>query len=332
MNNPDQIVFDPSLVSTLTVGSIKAAREHPDYLRTGIPQLDDHYVMHRPRRVNGIIAYTSHGKTSLMNILARNFISQIGEDEVIVYSTWEDSIEDLSLSFLANASRVPVQSLFSGELSINQWDAMMKAATHRAQTPLWLIGHSEQKEAHRPRLTMTDIWAAVEYIQEKREKKVRAIFLDYLQRINRDDMKGEMRGQYMGVMDKVKDLALGFNTDVIIGSQVGRDVKERKWKQPQDNDAQETSNFEQTCDGMMSLWIPKKTEKMGECLLEKKGTDGQAVFVTENLMMIQTLKQKKAKAPVLRAVDFLPETNEISTYTAPIKTNGWIQRKDIGDD
>lgn len=315
MNNPENFVFDPSLVSTLTVGSIKAAREFPDCLQTGIPQMDDHYVMHRPRRVNGILAYTSHGKTSVSNILARNFITQIAENEIIVYATWEDSVEDMSLSFLANVSRIPIQSLFHGKLGINEWDEMMKAATQRAQTPLWLIGHSEQKEARRPRLTMTDIWAAMEYIADKRKKKVRAIFLDYLQRINRDDQKGEMRGQYMGIMDRVKDLALAFDTDVIIGSQVGRDVKERKWKQPQDNDAQETSNFEQTCDGIVSLWIPKKTEKMGECLIEKQGVNGQAVNVTDRLMLIQTLKQKKAAAPVMRAVDFIPETNEIRTYT-----------------
>ena len=314
MNNSDSIVFDPSLVSTLTVGSIKAARDFPDTLMTGIPQLDDHYVGHRPRRVNGIIAYTSHGKTSLMNIMARNFIPQIGEDEVIVYVTWEDSIEDLSLSFLANASRIPIQSLYNGKLTPNEWDAMMKAATQRAATPLWLVGHSEQKEARRPRLTMTDIEAAMTYITDVRKKKIRAVFLDYLQRINRDDQKGDMRGQYMAIMDKVKDLALGFNTDVIIGSQVGRDVKERKWKQPQDNDAQETSNFEQTADGIISLWIPKKTEKIGDCLIEKQGIDGQAVFVTDNLMLIQTLKQKKARAPVLRAVDFYPQTNEIGVY------------------
>lgn len=317
MNNPDSIVFDPSLVSALTVNSIRAAKDAPDCLKTGIPQMDDHYIMFRPRRVNGILAYTSHGKTSLMNILARNFIPQIGENEIVVYATWEDSIEDLSLAFLANASRVPVQSLFGGKLNLTEWEQMMKAATQRAQTPLWLIGHSEQKEARRPRLTMTDIWAAMEYIADKRGKKVRAIFLDYLQRINRDDQRGETRERYMAIMDKVKDLALGFDTCVTIGSQVGRDVKDRKWKQPQDNDAQETSNFEQTSDGIISLWIPKKTEKLGECLIEKQNPEGQAVIVTDNLLMIQTLKQKKAKAPVLRAVDFLPEFNEIKTYTPP---------------
>jgi len=313
----ENIVFDPSLVSTLTVGSIKQAKEHPDYLRTGVPQIDDHYVMMRPRRVNGILAYTSHGKTSLMNIMARSFVDQIGEDEVIVYSTWEDSVEDMTLSYLANVSRIPVQSLFHGDLSLSQWESMMKAATQRAATPLWLIGHSEQKQARRPRLTMTDITAAMEYITDVRKKKVRAVFLDYLQRINRDDKKGEMRGQYMSIMDSVKDLALDFNTCVVIGTQVGRDIKERKWKQPQDNDAQETSNFEQPSDGMISLWIPKKTEKIGDCLIEKKGVDGQAVFVTENLMTIQTLKQKKGKTPVLRAVDFVPELGDITTYNPP---------------
>jgi len=312
--SPDTFVFDPSLISTLTVGSVRAARDLPDALKTGIPQLDDHYVMHRPRRVNGIIAHTSEGKTSVMNILARNFVMQISENEIVLFATWEDSIEDLSLAFLAQTSRVPLKSLFSGKLTPSEWDGMMKAATKRAETPLWLIGHSEQKEARRPRLTMTDIWAGMEYIADKRKKKIRAVFMDYLQRINTDDSKGDIRERYMRTMDKVKDLSLAFDTNVIIGSQVSREVKQRKWKQPQITDAQETSNFEQTCDGMISLWIPKKDEPIGSGLIEKKGIDGQAVSVTKNLMLMQTLKQKKGEAPVLRAVDFLPETNEIQTY------------------
>jgi hypothetical protein len=66
----------------------------------------------------------------------------------------------------------------------------------------------------------------------------------------------------------------------------------------------------------MSLWIPKKTEKMHESLIPAQG-EMPGVFVTENLMMVSTLKQKKAKAPVLRAVDFYPETNQIGAYTSP---------------
>jgi replicative DNA helicase len=266
--------------------------------------------------VVGLLAYTSNGKTSVMNIMARSFLPQLKDNEVILFVTWEDSIEDMTLSQIANTSKIPLPNLWQGKLDPGEWDRMMRAATERAAMPLWLAGHSEQKEARRPRLTMTDVWAAMEYITDKRGKKVRAVFLDYLQRINRDDQHGEPRMQYMAIMDKVKDLALAFNTTVIIGSQVGRDVKDRKNKQPEDNDAQETSNFEQTCDGILSLWIPKKTEEIDTTLMPAT-KDTPAVVVTDRLMMIKTLKQKKGKAPVLRAVDFLPESNEIKTYTPP---------------
>lgn len=319
--SPDTYTFDPSLVSSLTVGSIRDAQAMPDALMTGIPQLDDHYVMTRPGRVTGLLAYTSNGKTSLMNLLARNFVPQLKADEIVVPVTWEDSIEDLTLSYLSAVSKVSMTSLFSGKMDTNEWNDMMQAATQRASAPIWVMGHSEQKEARRPRLTMTDVWRGMEYIVDKRKKKVKVIFLDYLQRINRDDVKGTIREQYMTIMDKVKDLALGFDTHVIIGTQVGRDVKERKWKQPQDHDAQETSNFEQTCDGLISLWIPKRTEDIGATLvkatMEKGVQKTPSIEVTERLMLIQTLKQKKAVAPVLRAVDFYAETNEIRPYTNP---------------
>lgn len=318
---PDTYTFDPSLVSSLTVGAIRDTRDAPDALLTGIPQLDDHYVMVRPRRVTGILAYTSNGKTSLMNLLSRNFVPALKDSEIVLSVTWEDSIEDLTLSYLSSVSQISITSLFAGKLDKNEWDGMMKAATQRAQAPIWVMGHSEQKEARRPRLTMTDVWRGMEYIVDNRKKKVKVVILDYLQRINRDDTKGSIREQYMAIMDKVKDLALGFDTHVIIGSQVGRDVKERKWKQPQDQDAQETSNFEQTCDGLISLWIPKKTETKGETLIKsvmEKGKEiSPSIEVTERLMLIQTLKQKKAVAPVLRAVDFYAETNEIRPYTNP---------------
>lgn len=317
--NPDTYTFDPSLVSSLTVGSVRAAKEAPDALLSGIPQLDDHYVMFRPKRVTGLLAYTSNGKTSVMNLLARNFVSQLRPDEIILPVTWEDSIEDLTLSYLSSVSKVPMTSLFSGKLEPRQWDAMMQAATARAAAPIWVMGHSEQSESRRPQLTMTDVQRGMEYIVDKRKKKIRVVFLDYLQRISRDDRQGQIREQYMSIMDTVKNLALAFGCTVIIGSQVGRDVKERKWKQPQDHDAQETSNFEQTCDGLISLWIPKKTEPMDAKLInagvDDKGNRTEQINVTENLMLIQTLKQKKAKAPVLRAVDFCPERNEIGKYT-----------------
>ena len=306
-------VFDPGYISTLAVESIKRAQADPDFLTTGIPVLDDHYVMYRPRKVNGILAYTSHGKTSLMHILSRNFIPQLRENEIVVYATWEDSVEDFGLNWLASASQIPVASLWHGNVSEADWQRMMKAAAERAATPLWAIGHSEQ--GRRPMLTVTDLERAMEYIVDVQEKKVRALFVDYLQRVNRDDIEFKStRNEFVEVMNRLKNIALGFNTCVIVGSQAKREVRDRKWKQPQENDAQETSNFEQTADGIITLWLPYKTEKIGECLVEKQNTDDIPITVTKRLMLIQTAKQKRGEAPVLRAVDFYPETNQIKPY------------------
>ncbi len=315
--DPQTFVFDPQQVADLTTQSLTEAQkvENVSYLKTGIPQLDDHYVMHRPSKVNGILAHTSHGKTALMNILSRNFVPQLKEGEVVVFCTWEDSVEDLNLSWLANTSLIPIQSLYNGEAKQPDWEKIVYAGIQRAKTPLWLIGHSDMVERRRPRLTMTDIWHAITYI-EKKGFKVRALMFDYLQRMNRTDQRGDIREQFMGVMDSIKDLSLATGADSTVGSQIGRDVQSRKadQRQPKDTDAQETSNFEQTCDGMMSLWIPKKVLKIGYSLIAKEGKDDTGVFVTENLMMIETLKQKKGKAPVLRAVDYLPQFNRIETY------------------
>lgn len=314
MNDPAKIVFDPSLISTLAVGSVRTAKNNPDYLLTGIPQMDDHYVMLRPPRVTGVLADTSHGKTSIMNILARNAIPQLKENEVAVWATWEDSIEDFGLNYIANVSRIPIGSLFNGDLTVPQWNDMMQAATARAKSPLWAIGHSETHSARRPRLTMSDIWAALEYIEDRQKKHVKILFLDYLQRINRADTgEKNTREGFVAIMDKVKDIGFAFNTIPVIGSQIGRDIDQRKWKQPQVHDAQETSNFEQTCDGIISLWLPKRTEKMGECLIQPSGMT-KGVYVNESLMMMQTLKQKKGRAPVLRSVSFYPSINEIGEY------------------
>lgn len=313
-NNIAKAVFDPGYISTLAVESVRQAQAEPDFLKPEIPVLDDHYVMYRPRKVNGILAYTSHGKTSLMHILSRNFIPQLKDNEIVIYATWEDSVEDFGLNWLASASNIPVASLWHGQVTESEWQRMMKAAAERAATPLWAIGHSEKER--RSMLTMTDLERAMEYIADKQEKKVRAIFVDYLQRINRDDIEFKStRGEFVEVMDRLKNLALAFNTCVIVGSQAKREVRDRKWKQPQENDAQETSNFEQTCDGILTLWLPYKTEKIGESLIEKQNVDDIAVRVTKRLMLIQTAKQKRGEAPVLRAVDFLPETNEIRPYS-----------------
>jgi replicative DNA helicase len=310
-------IFSPSAIADAAVASVTAAKENPNHLRIGLDQFDDHFVMAKPRKVIGIMADTSHGKTSFMTALARSFTAQLGANEIGVYATWEDSVEDFGLSDIANMSMIPVASLFHGDVKESEFQRMINAAARRAASPLWLIGHSEANVGGRPRLTMTDIYAAVDHLVKVQNKKPRFIMLDYLQRISREDSKSrDARLQFSDIMDKIKDLSLAYNTTPFIGTQVQRAVRDRKYRQPQIHDAMETSNFEHTCDGIISLWIPAKSDNwdMGESLIAKDGIDAPSIVVTPNLICFETLKQKKGKSNVRKYMDFVPEYNMFVRY------------------
>lgn len=333
MKDINGLIFSPPEISTATVKSIDASKNDPTSLDLGIPALNE-FVMARKSKVIGVLGDTSHGKTSLMTITARNMAKQIDANngEIGVYITWEDNIEDFGLADLANFSKIPLASLYHGDVKEGDFNRLIRASTERAQTPLWLIGHSEESGA-RARMTMTDVWAALDNLKNKQNRKIRFVMLDYLQRINRGDMKGEgeARLQFSGIMDSVKDLALAYQPATFIGAQVSRSkVEATKWRQPQIHWAMETSNFEHTCDGALSTWIPYKSTdvwKDGDCLQEKQGTNGTAIFVKKETMLIEILKQKKAEAQILKAVDFIPEYNMIAPYSTAEKVRSEIKKE-----
>lgn len=320
MDNIGQRVFDPPTISTKTTASIQNAKTTAASLSLGIPVLNE-YVMARRNKVNGILADTSQGKTSIKSYIARKMAEQIDADngEVGVYVTWEDTIEDFGMSDIAYYSKIPLASLYHGDVKENEYKRMMRAGIERAKTPLWLIGVSESVNAVQQPMTMTDVFEAMDYIVNKQNRKVRFVMLDYLQRINRDDTRErDARMQYSAVMDKIKTLALSYHPAVFVSSQVTRSkVESHKWRQPQIHWAMETANFEHTCDGAFSIWMPWKSKDVwndGDCLQEKKSPEDKAIFVRKETMLLEILKQKKADTGQVKAVDFLPEYNMFVPY------------------
>jgi replicative DNA helicase len=329
----NQTIYDPSLVSKLTVESIENEKKNPVYLDIGIKQFGNEFVMARKSKVIGILGDTSQGKTSLMRHMAQEMAKQIdaAKGEIGLFVTWEDNIEDFGMVDFANISLIPVRSLYNGEVNENQFSRLMNAAAKRAATPLWLAGHSETSLT-RPMLTMTDIFSICENLIVKQGKKIRFIMLDYLQRINREDTgERDTRMQFVKIMDQVKNLALTYGACVFIGSQVRRDqVEKSKDRQPQTHWAMETSNFEHSCDGMLSVWMPymsKDQWKVGDCLKEKTGIDDIPIFVSKELISIEILKQKKGATGIRRYLDFIPEYGMFVKYGTASEVREQIRRE-----
>lgn len=320
----EHTIFSPQDVSNLTYESILREQANPEHLNIGIPKIGLDFVMARKSKVIGLLGDTSQGKTSLMRFMASQMVKQIEmkSGEIGLFVTWEDNIEDFGMVDFANISKVPVKSLYNGQVSESEFDRVLKAHSIRSASPLWLAGHSEMSLS-RPMLTMHDIFAICESLVVKQGRRIRFICLDYLQRIDRRDTgERDTRMQFFKIMDMVKNLALSYSTCVFIGSQVRRDMVEKAettkdaWVQPQAHWAMETSNFEHSCDGIISIWMPYKSRrcyKVGDVLPMDK-TGNQTVKVSKELMVVDILKQKRGETNLIAYLDFVPEYGVITEY------------------
>lgn len=299
-------VFDPQEVSKRTREVIEERTQDPDGgLRIGIPDIDKVLLPMRPGEVIGVLGYTSNFKSGFMNSVARFQAKRIagnGTNEAVVSVLWEQSIEEQGAVDIAQLIHLDATKMMRGELNTTELKRMREGAEARGKIPWYLIGHSVQDTTRRLRMSMTDVSLAFQYITDELDIKPILITLDYLQRIRREKAES-MREGFMTIVDRTKDMSLALGAPVMLGCQAKRDVKRRKWCMPQQDDAQETSNFEQTCDKLISLWMPKNDRP------QNKVSDraGLKYKVTDNLLLLLIAKQRFGPAPRLFSCHVEPE-------------------------
>lgn len=314
---PENVVFSPQQASVLAVKSIELRRDMKNAgLRTGIHDLDNVLLPMRSGELIAVMAYTTNYKSGFMSFLAKSACDQIEDEngEIVIYLSWEQSVEEQTMLDISFTSMIDASRLYKGDISEQQWTEMLKASVERATKPLWLIGHSENSGSRRPRLSMTDVAAALAYVVDVQKKRPRLIVLDYLQRINRDDCRSnDIRVAMMEVVDRAKDMSLAFGCPVLLGTQAGRQVLERQWKMPTLADSQESSNLEQSSDKIIALWYPKTSDPLGADVRYSKDLTFK---VTNNLLLLNILKQKYGAAPAMLSLHVQPEVNKIYGTTS----------------
>jgi replicative DNA helicase len=328
-----EIVFSPNDAAELGVEILR--KKHAPQsagIPFGIKRLDEVMNPIQPGELVSVYGLPGHHKTNVLNHLSRKAIQAIpaGSREIVVRATWEQSVEEDTLHWIASDSGIPITALFRDEMDEEVWTMVSKSIDRRAVSPLWIIGHSalrsESNRRARPRMSMSDIAKALEWICSSsgdEPLKIRVVVLDYLQRIRPDPQDGqERREQVMEIVNRAKDCALSFGCTTLLGVQAKREVAEREFKLPRQSDAQESSNVEQTSDKIISLWYPWKTEKPNSTIKTLKiKSDGEADSrksltveetwnVTPNLLLVGIPKQKMG--PIVEAVPVYvdPSRNE----------------------
>jgi len=98
---------------------------------------------------------------------------------------------------------------------------------------------------------------SVDYVRRrvlalKRKGPVAAVFIDYLQIMDRPDMKGRNEASVIGEMTKgLKQLAREAQTCVVLLSQINRGVEQRDDKRPQLSDLRESGAIEQDANAVL---------------------------------------------------------------------------------
>jgi replicative DNA helicase len=313
----ESVVFSPPQVAEKTIGLVRKLQEkQAGGLVTGIADIDAKLIPLRSGLVT-VIGCTSHYKSSFMNFIIHSNLPKMEPGEVIVKFTWEQSVEKDTLSWMSHDANLSITQLARGDVDEAGWKVLMSSYARRAIAPLWVCGHSVTSEGVgtvRPRMSMDDVYKACSLIRHgasEEDHTIRAIFLDYLQRVPPRPQDGsDKRLQMMATVDAAADLGIYYDCPVFLGNQAKRDVLSRENKLPRADDGQETSNAEQSSTGaIFSLWMPSKTEK--------PGTMVNGYPVNPNLLVVGLLKQPLGPAPEFFYLHVDPEHNKIAGLTKP---------------
>ena len=313
------MLLSPAEASSAYVAYAQKIRDWPGVC-WGVQSLDKAIIPMRPGDVVGIIARPGHGKSTLMAYLARKTAKDIvtrgaTDKECVVYCTFEQSCEEIETFFEIEGDTYSASDLAWGRVDI---DAMMRGAIKRLTLPVWMMGKSMIRRGRIPRMTVDNVYRALETMEADHGIKPSLIILDYIQIIP-IDKPAERTAQVGDAINRAKtDLAMNVGCPIVFGVQARRDVDSRSSKIPTSADCQWASEIEQAADKLLGIWRPCLTEDV----LSVQVNRAEHV-VTPQLLVAKLLKQRGEQAGQTFALHFAPQWVRL----ADIELRGMIDER-----
>jgi replicative DNA helicase len=221
---------------------------------TGFTDIDSLLGGLQPSDLLIIAGRPGMGKTALAVNMAFNASREYAQDVAageelprgapILFFSLEMAAQQLSARVLAERTEIEMWKIRSGRFSESEWEKFVLTMQELASIPLYIDdtgGISIAQIAARSR-------------RMKREKKIGAIFIDYLQLVE-PSRRAENRVQEITEVTKgLKALAKELNVPVIALSQLSRGVDARDDKRPVLSDLRESGSIEQDADVVMFVF------------------------------------------------------------------------------
>jgi replicative DNA helicase len=300
------LVYNPADVAKLGYDYIEYKRDHKEFaVEFPVKKMRNRVYPLAAGEVMTLIARPGNMKTGLMMLWARQRAQVIRpyEGRVVVYATWEQSIEELHSFYIAAEQQISVTRMAKGELSEEEMNKVLTASGTRMKEPLFFVGHSVMRKSGRQPITVTRLGDAIDSIQND-GFVIDSLYVDYLQRIQPENPAESQVTAYSKTMDALKNTALGFGVPMVVGVQASREVEALDMPIPEMHHAQWTSNIEQSSDRVMSLVRPRRYRAEGQIF-------GITKVVGQSQLLIRTLKQKLGEANFDEWVNVNPLYNKL---------------------
>lgn len=159
----------------------------------------------------------------------------------------EMSARQLTARLFSNYAEIDSNKLAFGTLSQSEYDVAAGLRSSFSKLPLYIDDE--------PYLSLLSL--KIKAKKWVREKKVKVIYIDYLQLIN-NNLKGRTRDQEISEISRtLKGLAKELDIPIIALSQLSRTVETRGDKRPMLSDLRESGAIEQDADNVLFLYRPE---------------------------------------------------------------------------
>ena len=179
-------------------------------------------------------ARPSMGKTAFSLALAENIARAEGD---VLYFSVESTKESLTSRMISSSSGVESTKIKSAQLVDNDWNSLTAGVTRLMNLPIHFIDIPSIDISHASAIAR----------KFNRKKKVKAIFIDYIQLMTAKGCKGEYE-TVSEVSRGLKALAKDCDAPVIALAQLSREVDKRPNKRPNLSDLRATGQLEQDGD------------------------------------------------------------------------------------
>lgn len=216
-----------------------------EVIPTGFKDIDSVIGGFRKSEYVMIGARTSMGKSSLSLCLANNICRQ--EDQKVLFISLEMDVESIVYRYISINTSIETRDILTGNITVKQAKNINFVKNKMIECKSFHIYDSDS----------IDSSCIIKYIEEKvKELGITVVIIDYLQKIDKEDTKGNIPRNYeLGKISRdLQMLVKRLKILLICMGQCSRNAESRANKRPIPSDLKDSGDIEQDVDKLIFIY------------------------------------------------------------------------------